>query len=156
MKLQVDNSIPIVEIWEGILMPGQEAFYEFNALLETNVLENRKMICYSALPNEDVEDAEPQNNTYCEILDNDFYIISVEPNPTNKEVFISFVLKEKGYYSIDVTTIEGKTLLKNEGDNGIKGVNRIEINLTGIEEGLYLIKISDGIEFDSRKILVIK
>ncbi len=142
MMLQVDNGMPVTEIWEGVMNPGEDMYYIFHSLLDESNLSDRKIICYSAMPNENVEDINMFNNTWCDILDPGFYIMNILPNPTSNQVMIEFVMKETGLYGVQIISSDGRIVLNAHSLQGTEGMNRLLLDLTHIMQGVYAIRIS--------------
>ena len=154
MKMQVDQGIPFVERWEGELASGQTIWFTFGTMLEDDLLETKKSICYSALPDEDVEDVNLNNNTWCTIIDPGFYIMSVSPNPANDEIFVSFVLKETGAFRLEMVSSDGKRVIEQSDLQGSQGMNMLRIDLSNLRQGVYLFRISNDVESDIERILI--
>lgn len=154
MQIQIDNSFPITELWEGKLNPGEKASFTYSSLLDESLLASRKSICFSAQPNEDVIDVQPLNNIQCIILENGYYIMSTKPNPADNELFVTFVLKETGIYHLQLIASDGKTVLNEEGLDGTKGMNSVRIDLSSINQGVYTLKIFDDNHVALQKIVI--
>jgi PKD repeat protein len=141
MKIQVDNMMPSTEIWEGVLVPGQSMEYTYAVLLDKQSLETKKSVCYTALPNEVVEDINPENNTYCVVLESDFYILSITPNPATDEIFAKVVLKDEGVFMAEIVSTQGQKVIEAIPVQGIKGINSMKINTSVLRSGVYLLRI---------------
>ncbi len=154
LKLQVDNGITVTEQWSGTLLPGEDTWYTFSSLLEEEMLANRKVVCYSAMPDEDVEDDDLQNNTWCKVLEPGFYIMSVAPNPASTEILISIVLSADGPYEFEMNSADGRQVIEPSSLQGSKGLNRLRVDVSHLNQGLYIIRISDPYSSDLHRILI--
>lgn len=154
LKLQVDNGIAVTEQWSGTLLPGEDTWYTFSSLLDEDMLANRKVVCYSAMPDEDVEDNDLQNNTWCKVLEPGFYIMSVAPNPASTEIMISIVLSADGPYQFEMTSADGRRVTEQTELQGSRGLNKLLVDVSHLNQGLYIIKISDPYNSDLHRVLI--
>lgn len=68
--------------------------------------------------------------------------INVFPNPANENVNIEYNAVNSGNHSISLVDVTGK-LVYNENFSAQKGNNRKQINLNGVDAGIYLVTIAD-------------
>jgi PKD repeat protein len=156
MKYQIDFGTTVTEQWQGILMPGQETWFTFSSLIDEADLAGRKVICYSVLPDEDVVDANPQNNTSCRVLDPGFYIMSVAPNPANNLITIHLVLKTEGQYNFEMLANDGRMAIERSGLQGSAGINVLEVDVSALQQGVYLIRITNESDKDLRRVMIVR
>jgi len=154
MKVQLDQGIPVTELWEGTLYPGEETWFSFHSVFETEQLLNRKIICYSALPNEDAEDVHPENNTICSVLEPGFYIISVTPNPAQNSVVVNFIMNENTVYDFELISADGKIVIQQSDLEGAEGFNTVQVDVSQVRQGMYLLKLVSRNEYRAHKIMI--
>ena len=83
-----------------------------------------------------------------------FSEISVFPNPTSGYVNISFEATVKNYGSINVIDMLGNVVYS-EKISIINDINRIEIDLSYLSKGIYVLNIfSDGINAKNLRITI--
>jgi hypothetical protein len=87
---------------------------------------------------------------------NSFHMNEVFPNPSNPGFTVSFDIKDVSNYKLELFDITGKKLavLKNGKLNA--GHYEISLNTGNLSSGLYFVMLSDGKNFDSQKIAVVK
>jgi len=68
--------------------------------------------------------------------------LNLFPNPANENVSLEYHAISSGNHSISLTDITGK-LIYNENFSAQMGNNRKQINLNGVEAGIYLVTIAD-------------
>jgi hypothetical protein len=88
---------------------------------------------------------------------NEFNKLTVYPNPANKSTIIKYTLPENGYTSLSVFSLSGskiKTLVNKEYQAA--GQYSREFELSGIDEGLYVIQLLSGSRSGTVKLNVVK
>ncbi len=68
--------------------------------------------------------------------------LKLYPNPASSVTYLSFTSDRPGGYSIELTDITGKVLLRKTGKS-LRGENKININVSKYENGMYLLKLMD-------------
>jgi PKD repeat protein len=154
MRLQTDDGTPVYEYWEGLLIPGEGTWFTFNSLLEKETLLKQKIVCFSAIPDEDVEDVNLQNNTVCLIISPGFYIISVSPNPAATALFVRFILRDDGPIGFDIISSDGKRMIEQFPIQGVQGMNMLQIDISTLNQGVYIMRIFNDNESDTEKVLI--
>lgn len=73
--------------------------------------------------------------------------ISVYPNPAGKEVTLKILLKTEGDVQAELFNIEGQRIFNNEYTGLMIGENTLRINMSGLADGIYIMKIitPDGV-----------
>lgn len=153
-KIKIDNNLPIYEIWNGELLAGENMLYSFGFVIDNSILEKSEIICVTAEPNEDVTDIDENNNTYCHVFINKFKIHSISPNPAKDIVNIVYQLNEESAVSIEIMSSEGRILLQHQNINGQQGINNISINVSNLEQGIYILNISNKNEKLVSKLII--
>ncbi len=69
--------------------------------------------------------------------------MNVYPNPANDNATLEYNTTEAGNHSIIITDITGKIVMT-ENYSAQQGNNRLNLNLNGIEAGMYLITVADA------------
>ncbi len=68
--------------------------------------------------------------------------VSIAPNPVNENTTIQFELKEKSYVQLELYTVGGRNVQTiSEGMRG-KGVHRQELDLKGLDSGIYFYQLT--------------
>ena len=75
------------------------------------------------------------------------------PNPVNDKITVQFELIERADVSVEIKNVLGQTVTTNSIDTFEKGKNQIEVDLSGLSPGLYLIQLHSGNKSSSRKII---
>lgn len=153
-ELKIDNNVPIYEIWIGELTAGASMIYDFGIVLPNDIQERSELICVEVLPNEDVVDEDESNNKYCHVFKNIFKIFSISPNPARDIVDIVYQLAEDSFVNIELLSSDGRILLNHQNIKGLKGLNKVSLNVSSLEQGVYVLNISNINEKLVRKLVV--
>lgn len=80
--------------------------------------------------------------------------VRIQPNPAHSEVAVQFTGNSAREYNFELTSVEGKCVLKTKiRYDG--GKDKVLIPLTGVEQGIYFIRISgDQLEFTGKLIVI--
>ena len=81
-------------------------------------------------------------------------ITKLYPNPTANYVVIDVELTETGPYYIELFDAQGKRALTDLPIPGRKGMNRTQLSLTGLEVGVYFVKVSMGDHTTMEKLFI--
>ncbi len=84
-----------------------------------------------------------------------FYVEAVYPNPTRNDVNISFTTNTSELLNIEIYDLSGK-LIKSESMNVSAGAQILNVNLSGINSGLYLIQLKGQNEVVTQRLKVLK
>ena len=80
-------------------------------------------------------------------------LINLFPNPAQNHVTIEFENHTGSDYTISLINHLGQTV-RNFHTGAAEGLNQVELDLNGVEAGLYLIRIDNGKEVINKKLLV--
>lgn len=142
-RVTIDNNIPFYEYWSGELNVGESMVYSFNLLINPKTITDANLICVMVEPNENVEDENEQNNSSCAALKNEFMIHSIAPNPAKDILNVRFLLANDSYVNISILSTSGKTLFNQNDVVGLRGLNNVSLNISNINQGVYILKISN-------------
>lgn len=89
-------------------------------------------------------------------ISNDFSNLNLFPNPSDGNIEISYELKENGQNRISLFDIQGKLLKVLADERNQKGLYKRSFNLkeTGLEQGMYLIRINNAGKEITKKISI--
>ncbi len=100
----------------------------------------------------------PQPNSLLSLTDLQFaskFLLTIVPNPSNGIMNLNLVSNDRGEASIDVFEITGQKVFA-QSTNLVEGKNSIQINLSDLSEGTYLIKILSNKELRTGKVILKK
>lgn len=69
-------------------------------------------------------------------------MVQLMPNPSNGQTSLLFTTSKEVKYEVEVTDGEGRVLLHKDGIT-IKGINKLELNISSFAAGTYLVNIYD-------------
>jgi N-acetylmuramoyl-L-alanine amidase len=84
------------------------------------------------------------------------FSIAAYPNPFNPSTNIIVNVKAKGDYKIDMFNILGERIFNLFDGYLVQGENKFEVNMNNNPSGIYLIKVSNGAEVRTSKIMLMK
>ena len=73
---------------------------------------------------------------------------SISPNPVNVNTVLSFTLNSTSNIKFSIFDISGKLIISNEAVYH-SGINKIKIESSGLNSGIYFIKIDNGVKSES-------
>jgi len=83
------------------------------------------------------------------------YKTSISPNPATNEVTVSFELKQNENVSVEIYNLVGQKV-KTLDASAVKGKNDLKVNLEGLSNGNYFLKLNNGKSTDTLKLLISK
>jgi hypothetical protein len=98
---------------------------------------------YSTFPGSDVGEAA-----------NDAIPFTISPNPSSGKIFIQYTPSRMEVLEIQVTTLEGKLVKEFRFDENLGGMDQYEIDMSGMNDGIYLVTLTNGIHKASRKLII--
>ncbi|MCW3072090.1 MAG: hypothetical protein JWO44_1980 [Bacteroidetes bacterium] len=79
--------------------------------------------------------------------------LTVYPNPATNQISVEFTLIDNKHTFIEVKNVLGQTVKKIDGSSISNGVNRTEINVNELPNGLYFIQLKNGDKVSSIKVV---
>ncbi|MCF8297252.1 MAG: T9SS type A sorting domain-containing protein [Saprospiraceae bacterium] len=158
ISYSIASGVPIIETWAGTLMPCDSVDYTFTTSFNPPA-SNYSLCSNTLLPN----DKNSSNDQKCQniaasienIKNNNFILSQNIPNPTNKTTTINYFLPKSGNAVFKVVNIVGEQLYSNEYDSQ-QGENKIELNISNFESGVYYYSLEfDGV-LKVKKMVVLK
>lgn len=87
-------------------------------------------------------------------LDEMISMFQLFPNPSNGEVNLSFELLEQMPLDISISNVLGQSVYKKDAELYTQGAHQLALNLKDIPNGIYMVKLSDGVRSVSKKMVV--
>ena len=87
---------------------------------------------------------------------NDFFIREVYPNPSNPDFTVRFDIETESNYILELFDVTGKRVEVIRDSSFKAGKYEISMNTAELSSGVYFVILSNGKDFDSRKIAVVK
>ncbi|HDO26853.1 MAG TPA: T9SS type A sorting domain-containing protein [Bacteroidetes bacterium] len=84
---------------------------------------------------------------------NNLQNIQVYPNPATDELFVSIPSSNEGDFNISLIDLTGKELIRKNSDFNIQN-NVVQLNLNGISPGMYFLRINNGQNTFTKKVIV--
>lgn len=84
---------------------------------------------------------------------NDFLLY---PNPASRKVWLEWNMEEKADLSIRLIDLNGRALIRNDRHSFAPGDHRIDMDISGLPHGMYILKISSGRGILSRKLMILE
>ena len=84
------------------------------------------------------------------------YICHLYPNPCNTTAHLKFVIGEKGIVVCDLYNISGVKIRTMMNKEIMPGIHEMELDLTHLPNGLYLIRLQAGERIETTKIILYK
>lgn len=137
---------------EKLLLEGSIDFMQFDTLYDCNIVD------YASMSEPYYYELDENN----ELVKNDSSItpnlvkfpIKIYPNPNEGIFNVNFKGEEASNYSIEVIDILGKKVYSSAGIVLLN--NNIEINLANLNTGTYFIKVVNGSNAETQKVMIVK
>jgi Secretion system C-terminal sorting domain len=103
------------------------------------------------IANNNCGSSDPFNSwNYCRLAESGLNA-EVYPNPTSGLATVEFGAAGEANYSIKISDLAGRVMITKEVA-AVKGINQVEIDLSGAAKGMYLVNISgaDGVKVTKR------
>ncbi|MUU77913.1 T9SS-dependent choice-of-anchor J family protein [Winogradskyella endarachnes] len=147
-----ENSVP------SIINNGDSASYNFNYTIPTTSTESNIHIVAVLLDATDGSVVGAKQATIAEALSveevSGIDSIKIHPNPAKDRINISFQ-ESNGDYNVTVTDMLGRTVI-NTNYEGLFGIQNIELPISNLNAGHYVMHINDGNRSYSSKFIVNK
>lgn len=108
-----------------------DIYFDFNAVIETNTVTTQ----LAALSTSKAERE----------------MFAMRPNPASGKVVLTFGDLQGGNTKVSVTDIQGKTILTKQM---ISGTKQLELDVSGLQSGMYFVKVVSGAASATRKLVV--
>ncbi len=92
-------------------------------------------------------------SVHCNNNDNDFDIISINIDPNNN-LLITFQSEENQIYNVNLYDVTGRKLITEITKPTTKNMNTLQLNITDISRGIYLLTFDNDIKIWTKKILL--
>jgi hypothetical protein len=80
--------------------------------------------------------------------------LKVYPNPTRDEATIALELKDEAQVTITVVDVQGKEVLPAMSNHLTAGQQIVTLNTSALQNGIYFVRVSDGINTTNLKMVV--
>lgn len=84
----------------------------------------------------------------------DVQLMTVFPNPATDHFSLSFELTKPKSMTVKVTDVLGKEVISIKNDLYDSGAQRLDINTTVLENGMYFVQLSDGLRAVTKQIVI--
>ncbi len=136
---------------EGLILagPSKKLVLSGNLLLGNKVRYMREF---------DIQPIEINTESKCHltnnlVFDNTFNILSLYPNPIDDMLFFEIMAQYDAKLSFEILNYRGETQYSFDDNFVPKGINNFKFDVSDLPSGLYLLKISDGLNCNYRKFI---
>ncbi len=142
LSWQVGNDAPVLEEWNGELLPETSMNYVFHSLMQ-QVGQQYQYICviadpspihYTELNKTDNEICQPISNTGLEVF-------PPYPNPGDDRMFIRFITPIEGDLEVRIYDVNGKLAMELNDVSVPKGFHQYFIDISGLAVGNYRLSL---------------
>lgn len=130
------------------ILPGSK----YNLIFNTGLLEIHDMsyVCASVKVE---DDRFPKGNRICREFNDSFVVFSGYPNPTIGMLNLEWIAPATSSFRLTVTDALGRTVIAGDLASS-KGFNHVDIDLKNLQNGIYYLRIDNGIYKNTQRILV--
>jgi PKD repeat protein len=154
LKGQLGNNAPIVEHWNGELLPGEQTSYVFNAhfYLSSNAVSD--YICVTAQVVGELADNNSSNDRACTSISNNFLVGEIYPNPSHNHIYIPIVIPESDELNINIYNTQGQIVAEIYNEKIAAGFVNIKFDMESLLNGVYYIVSQYQNKEDIKKLIV--
>ena len=155
IALEIGSEASVTEILEQTIAPGELVVYPLNISI-TNRNTTPYLCATLVLPESAFAEANLTNNTYCINLNEKSNVIDPFPNPTDRLITVGVVLEESQKVNISMHNAMGQPVLEREIPEAPEGLNEFQVDVTGIGNGIYWLKLQYGSSEEVFRVFVSK
>ena len=150
--LQIQNAPYFMEKWIGHILPGEIVSYSFSMYYKITDFVPEISCVELHIPGQ--TDLTPENNLKCNTTSDQFIFYTLYPNPANTSLYLEFNNSRTQTVNFRIVSELGKIILSDKQENLTKGFQRIEINISSLESGIYTILIYTDIDKEEKQFMV--
>jgi PKD repeat protein len=142
LSWQVGNDAPVLEEWNGELLPETTMDYEFHSLMQ-NVGQQYQYICVVADPSPiQFTEVNKTDNEICQPISNTgLEVFPPYPNPGDDRMFIRFITPLEGDLAVKIFDVNGKLAMELNDVSVPKGFHQYFIDISGLAVGSYRLSL---------------
>lgn len=142
LQLDIQGKSNIIETGNLPIPFANEKTYAFNARFKVNPKGLPDYACIKILTVNGAQDTNPDNNEKCISLNNNVTSTSINPNPVESLLSLSYNLPNSSRITIKIISANGQYIqdLYEGAENS--GFNRKEFNISGLSKGVYFLNIA--------------
>ena len=80
--------------------------------------------------------------------------LNIYPNPANQTVFVDYNSKKSGPVEISINDLSGRTVLQQNFAIQSSGKNTLQVDISALKKGVYLIVLNTGEQTISNKLII--
>jgi PKD repeat protein len=153
LNLTGEQGIQFRETWSGQLGSGQLLDFNFNSSVFIPDEKTPSYICVKISLPETKLDQNLSNNENCFTYDDAYQIIDPYPNPSNDRVIVGFNLPFEENVTLYLYNSRGSKMEKTYDGPANKGHNRIIIDVSKLDPGIYTYQLIIGDKVFSKRIM---
>lgn len=109
-----------------------------------------------ASPNAIMIRMSPDSNLSVEENENNFFSVSMYPNPANDKVNISYVLDRTSDVTVTITDLSGKAVSTTSVSAVNAGANAVAVNTSDLSNGVYVVSLTANNQTSTHKLVIKK
>ncbi|MDN5215972.1 PKD domain-containing protein [Fulvivirgaceae bacterium BMA12] len=143
VKLQIGPEATVNQTITQTVAPGQLMVYPLTVSVTNRP--TTPYLCATLTPLETpFADHNLANNTFCINLEEKASIIKPFPNPSDHLVTVGVILQESQKVIITMHNAVGQPVIEKEFPNAPEGLNQFQLDVSGVSDGLYWLKLQYG------------
>lgn len=157
MEVEIGKDINFIQHVEGVsIAPGEVVYYQVGPDFEYLPQRTLPYSCmWVSNPNGVAEEIDLENNSICIGLEKERVVfIAPYPNPVSGVVHLGFVLPEGGEMEVEFSDARG-AIVKSLVFDLNEGYEVVDIDVSGLSEGMYFVRCEFGGETEVQRIVVV-
>jgi PKD repeat protein len=151
---RIGNLTTQKEKWQGILLPGQVVSYPLKSDILTKFSQNLSFICVEARLQDPSLEISPEDNQRCISVDSVPSIVSLFPNPTNRDLTLDLNIPFNDPLEIKIINILGQEMQAFSLGEPPIGAYRKSFTVSGYPPGVYVIWFRVGKKVERRTFII--
>jgi PKD repeat protein len=146
--LDISGRATISEKINGVIKPGQSVNYTFLAQVDPAQV---RYVCADVRV---YADENPYDNRDCFSVDEPRITLAPYPNPAGDELMLEWIDQEAIAMNVAIYSAAGQELLNKTYESGRKGLNQVKVDVSALQDGVYVMHCSVGIYRHSFRVII--
>ena len=153
--LEIGSEASVTETVERTIAPGELLIYPLSISINNRTTTPYLCATLTSLQPAFAEE-NPANNIFCINLNEKSNVIDPFPNPSDRLVTVGVVLQESQKVIITMHNAMGQPVLERKIQDAPEGLNEFKVDVSGISDGIYWLKLRYGTSEEAFRVFVEK
>jgi len=159
IRAEISEGTLIEEYYTVPLVAGESRIIQMNSSLYYTEGSALPYICVDLIPESGRSDVNPSDNQKCEVIgvgSSEIHWLAPVPNPVSDQVQFGLANAQKGILQVTLFDALGRMVIEKEFNAGQVLLERFSLDLSNIEPGRYVMRMTKGLNEKVYQIQVLK